>query len=536
MNLDFRTIGKAKREGVEYLVQTVDVTGNGRFWAAWKYAESTRDAALRLGADPPQLPLLDHIRVQRALSSDGRVQWAACRLLPVDGGLPLCKFSDTYTLRDIRGLLPFQHKAVRFLCNSVIAHNAAADGSDCGIGKTYHALGVCRNLILRPGIICKLAGISGWTKACLEMGVEPLFVTNWEQAKSGKLKYVKKRHLRYQWDIPRDTILIFDEAHAGACPGTQNNRLWLAAKGLTHLSLSATFSDRPSRLSSLLWLLDAIKDRDDYEVWLSRRGHFVNRYDKLEGVDERQDMLAINRLLYPRYGARLSYSDPEVKKWFPEAVYQTEVITMTKKATEEQNRLYKEVIDRIETLRAMGKSAEALNADLRYRQAAELLKAPSVAAMARNYMDQGMSVLIFVNFRETMAFLARLLNTRSLIFGDQDRLNVDRDEVISDFQANRSRVIILMEQAGGQSISLHDIHGGHPRLSLIFPTYDPVVLMQVLGRTYRAKARSTPVMKLVYAANTVEEKVALAVNRKLDNIAALNEGDLMEPDLFKLEV
>ncbi len=43
-------------------------------------------------------------------------------------------------------------------------------------------------------------------------------------------------------------------------------------------------------------------------------------------------------------------------------------------------------------------------------------------------------------------------------------------------------------------------------------------------------------MKLVYAAGTVEEKVADVVNRKLDNIAALNDGDLMEPDLFQLGV
>jgi len=40
----------------------------------------------------------------------------------------------------------------------------------------------------------------------------------------------------------------------------------------------------------------------------------------------------------------------------------------------------------------------------------------------------------------------------------------------------------------------------------------------------------------VYAAGTIEEKVAETVNKKLDNIAALNDGDLMEPDLFRLGV
>lgn len=43
-------------------------------------------------------------------------------------------------------------------------------------------------------------------------------------------------------------------------------------------------------------------------------------------------------------------------------------------------------------------------------------------------------------------------------------------------------------------------------------------------------------MKLVYAARTVEEKVAVVVNSKLGNIAAINDGDLMEPELFNLGI
>jgi hypothetical protein len=41
-------------------------------------------------------------------------------------------------------------------------------------------------------------------------------------------------------------------------------------------------------------------------------------------------------------------------------------------------------------------------------------------------------------------------------------------------------------------------------------------------------------MKLIYAAGTVEEKVSVSVNSKIDNILALNDGDLMETDLFGL--
>jgi hypothetical protein len=92
-----------------------------------------------------------------------------------------------------------------------------------------------------------------------------------------------------------------------------------------------------------------------------------------------------------------------------------------------------------------------------------------------------------------------------------------------------------MADAGGASIDLHDLKGGHQRVSLICPTYNPVHLKQVLGRTRRAGSKTTPIIKLVYAANTIEEKVANAVAMKLDNIEALNRGDLMEPDLFNMK-
>ena len=173
-------------------------------------------------------------------------------------------------------------------------------------------------------------------------------------------------------------------------------------------------------------------------------------------------------------------------------------------------------------------------AELRYRQAAELFKADIVADNALDLLYEGKSVCIFVNFRDTLAYLARKLKTRSVIYGEQERHGLSREKVIADFQANRNRVIICMAEAGGQSIDLHDLEGGHQRVSLICPTYTSVTFKQILGRTHRAKAKTVPIMKLIYAANTVEEKVAESVNGKLGNIAALNDGDLMEPDLFNL--
>jgi len=247
------------------------------------------------------------------------------------------------------------------------------------------------------------------------------------------------------------------------------------------------------------------------------------------------DMKKIHKILYPKYGYRVSYDDESVKAYFPERIIQTEVVDLGTDVTEDQNRAYQEMIVKAMHFKDLGNQAEVLVADLRYRQHAELLKVPVLKELAEEYLSEGFAVCIFVNFRDTLRYLAEIFNTRSMIFGDQERYGLSRDFVIERFQSGVERIILCMVDAGGQSIDLHDLQGKARRISLICPTYNPISLQQVLGRTYRAGSKSTPIMKLVYAGGTIEEKVAEVVNRKLDNIAALNNGDLMEPDLFNLQ-
>jgi SNF2 family DNA or RNA helicase len=273
-----------------------------------------------------------------------------------------------------------------------------------------------------------------------------------------------------------------------------------------------------------------------FETWLFERGHFLNQYNTVESLTSVDDMKAINKVLYPKYGYRVSYDDPEVKKYFPEKVIQTEIVDLGKKLVDDQNKAYQEMMEKALRFKEMGKQAQLMVADLRYRQYAELLKVRILVEMVEEHLSSGKAVLVFVNFRETLRYLAEMLNTKCMIFGDQERYGVSREGVIEDFQQGREKVILCMADAGGQSIDLHDVYGNGQRVSLICPTYNPITLQQILGRTFRAGTKSTPVMKLVYAAGTVEEKVCETVNRKLDNIAALNDGDLMEPDLFNLGV
>jgi hypothetical protein len=86
--------------------------------------------------------------------------------------------------------------------------------------------------------------------------------------------------------------------------------------------------------------------------------------------------------------------------------------------------------------------------------------------------------------------------------------------------------MIATIDSGGIGISLHDVHGGAPRIAFICPTYRAVSLRQAMGRVHRAGAKSKAINKLLYDAKTVESKVARSVAAKLRDLDTLNDGDL----------
>jgi superfamily II DNA or RNA helicase len=515
MNLEFKFFAK---DG-DFEIQRADVTHNRYFWMQYRLVK-------------PQLQKLIVLQRQGA-------QFFAYRKIKPSTGQHHT-FSLSYAPKNLKNLFPYQARSLAHICSALMTKGAAVDGSDTGTGKTFVALAVARELHKRPAVTCKLAGIAGWKRACKYMGVEPYFIVNWEMAKSGKYSFAKRTQdafsgiWSYNWDVPKDALLIFDEVHLANHETSQNFLYYTASKGLPSLSLSATFADNPVHMKSLMHVIGAI-DKEQFPSWLKEHGSFTNGYDEEETLSSVEGMKEFNKILFPAFGYRVSYNDPDVKKFFPESVLHTEIITLSKRETAKQNKFYTELLTKAEQYRLMGKQAEILVANLRYRQMTELLKVDSLADLAREYMYEGKSVAIFVNFRETLNYLSKTLKTNSLIYGTQEKDGINREKVISLFQSGKSRIIVSMVDAGGTSIDLHDLIGNHQRVSLICPTYKTITLKQILGRTHRAGSKTIPIIKLVYAAGTIEEQIAEKVNDKLDNISALNDGDLMVADIFKMK-
>ena len=176
-----------------------------------------------------------------------------------------------------------------------------------------------------------------------------------------------------------------------------------------------------------------------------------------------------------------------------------------------EERKQQEVTARIELVRI-----------IRARQKIEALKVHTFQELAQDYLDNDLSVVIFVNYTDTLRLLANKLNTDCLIHGEQTleerQLNID------NFQENKSRIIICQIQSGSVGISLHDIYGGHPRVSLISPTWSAQDLVQALGRIFRANGKTPCLQRIVFCANTVEEYICGNIQVKIDNYAQLNDG------------
>ena len=140
--------------------------------------------------------------------------------------------------------------------------------------------------------------------------------------------------------------------------------------------------------------------------------------------------------------------------------------------------------------------------------------------MAQDLINEGNSVVLFVNFRETVDALTKKLNCGRIDGGQSAK---DRQKVIDDFQSDKTNVVVANIAAVGTGLSLHDINGNRPRVSLICPTFNAKEYVQTLGRIFRNGAKSDSLQKVLVAAASVEETVMTSINSKLKNLEALYE-------------
>jgi superfamily II DNA or RNA helicase len=426
-------------------------------------------------------------------------------------------------------LYPFQQEHANAIINTLREYRVTLDHSRTGTGKTFVAAHAALTLGLRPVVFCPKSVIPSWRSVFEIAGLQGE-VTNYELATRGKgidpsvagIERTGSTIGIFPADEDR-TLLVFDEVHRCKGEDTLNTQLLLGATRTRCklLLLSATAVESPMDMRGIGVAFGLFRDRDYFRWKMAHgvrklwHGHF--------GLDPRQLPHAIAKIKHA-IGPRMHGMDVDALSNFPETFIGTHLVPLPEK-------LERDSAEEIESLLEQSEQAEAAIVKLlRLRQAIEIAKAEVMAERAAEHHHEGRSVATFLTFHDAIATYCTRL--RKLLPGvrverfDGATSGVDRELLLADFQADRLRHLCLQISSGGTGISLHDLNGVYPRVSLISPDFSARNLIQVLGRVHRAGGRSKSVQEIILADYPIDRGVKLALDRKIGAIETLTDTDI----------
>lgn len=491
---------------------------------------------------------------------------------------------------DTRGLLEYQIPAAEGLLQALKRNGAAVDCSDMGVGKTFTAIGVIRELNVATLVVCPQISITSWKRAGDLLGTE-FDALNYEMLRTGRTPFgtwenmptgardeflecvtcqlkvdaekpfkcphhhlgihcveVRKKEHDYGKFIwhPAIKFLVFDEVHRCGGLSSLNSDMLVAAKrqSIQTLGLSATVADSPLNFRGLGYVLGlhGLVDTKGQETpgfwrWAAKMGCRKSPFGGLKfmGCEEfrRQKMAALHLELFPSRGYRVKIAD--LGSAFPDCQITAELYDL--KESGRIDELYAEMDDALQELNELKNNDRNLEHPftriLRAKQEIELLKVPVFEEVALAAIEANRTVGIFVNFTATLDALQKRLKWKCRIDGSQrgPAGQVRRQAMIDDIQADRERGILLNSQAGGVSISMQDVTGVYPRLGLVSLPNSAVGFRQLCGRFRRQGGRTKSFYRAILAAGTVEEKMHKQLSSKLNQIDALNDADLWAANL-----
>lgn len=423
-------------------------------------------------------------------------------------------------------LYPNQTTHAHEIYRALVNHRAALDTSETGTGKTImssHIAAHWKSLGRGVGVVCPKSVTTSWLRTLRSHGVEPLFVLNYESIRNGRPGIVsvkrqrkqtksKKVHKWYEWEVPADTLLIFDEVQW--CKGhyTQNGNLLIAAtkQNYHRLLLSATAAKDPTEMRAVgfalgLHDLDHLRNNNSWFHWMKRNQCFQDPWRQWR-VKKDADLTPLAAEIFDnrKVAHGLKTSD------MPGAFKGRRTIVDLgdyKGASEayEQAGLTEEVVDELllDIATKKAKAKTKITDILRARQYVEMLKVTHFIEKTNELLAEGKSVVAFFNFRESIEVYRKAFPESGILIGQQD----DRVRNLDAWANDEFRVMAVSSAAGGTGVNLHDQRGEFPRVALISPGFSVQIYKQVLGRCFRAGMKTDVTEILMVAAETIEEYV-----------------------------
>ena len=453
------------------------------------------------------------------------------------------------------GLLEPQLPHVKKLIDSLYINGFAVDLSSTGVGKTYCACAIAREMTVPFVVIAPKAVLPAWRRVLDSFGLIATLLINYEKIGRGNTDYMKWKKLpdpssrnstetveMPEFKFPPHCLVILDEGHKCKAKGSSNAWMLiaLALQGYKTLVCSATLATSPLEMRAVGYLCKLHKLHDFNSFCRAHGAEWVGRYGALNynatSPQAREAMILLHNYLFfeLKCASRLTVED--MGATFPE----TQIIAEAYDMGENGNKI-KDVYDEMEAeLDRLAEISENYQEHIfavliAARRKVETLKIPLFVERIEDLYDEGKSVVIFVNFTDTVNSIFEKLRKdlkQSVTFVVGGQSPAERQFCIDDFQSDKKRIIICNIAAGSTGINLHDLNGVFPRATLISPTWSAVNLRQCLGRVWRQNGLSKSIQFIIYAANCIEEEICRNVQFKLTNLDTLQDGDLSEITRF----
>ena len=562
----------------------------GQWWKAWRWdKEAVKLARFACGKDD----LGDGAwMVTHWQSEDGQFPGDIARLeeiiIEADGGEERAKEAQRidFVAEDFAPLVTPQADKLfewqRPSCQRVIAAlraGNALDASQTGAGKTFVALAAAAELGLTPYVVAPLAVLPSWQRAAQFMGVRLGAVINYDKARAGAAVFISKnkaagnndtmftftppaRRRDLFEDVATHSFVILDECQKCKNASSLQGRILtdLVGNGTKVLLLSATAAKDPTEMYGLGLALGLHTGGNDFFRWAKCHGCYSNNYG-LKFTDKPQVaadcMQRIHRKIFPAKGTRVRAADVP---GYPENQVSAHLVESA-----EIKKAYAKMEDELELIQEKAsagkiggqvKAACDLAAVMRARRGSEHGKLDFMVEETQSLLAEGFQVAVFLNFREHLAIMRQELKLKAKpVWGTEwigKRVDIgpdglpkyvdidgpaqkphDRQRIIDDFQEGREKVILVSLQAGGAGINLHDERGLAARQSLISPSYSIIDLVQAVGRIWRAGGTKAT-QRIIFAAGTIEEEIAVNLESKCSNLERLNDGDLMSDSMARI--
>lgn len=430
---------------------------------------------------------------------------------------------------------PLVDKQTSVLINKSVFLSAAHTGA----GKTVLALQTVKDIGLPTLIVCPKIAISQWKTMVIKMGVPDkliIGITNPENLITSKRNPFYSHEDGWRFD-EQPRLLVWDEVHRSCSGPDSKSTLALARwRNKFHqqnkiLAMSATPFETPMKMRALGYLMGFHRfTQNSFYDWLKRHGcGFVdigwghNRKRIFQFTKHKSRAEEIMRIIRKDMGDRFLTIGPNEIPGFPDEIKSVELVDLAKKDHDALVKAYEDMPERIKKM-----SEDDMVKMLRLRQQAEFCKAEVMAQMAEELVEDGYSVFIMVNFTDARLrieeyFKNKGINYASIYGGQKEK---ERQAGIDAFQNNRIYVMVGMAAACSVALSLHDERHERARVSLISPGYSASEFSQGLGRIRRVGG-TTATQKIIIAADSVEERVGRTIERKMNNLSALTDSDLM---------